>query len=310
MLIIPIAKLAYYKRERIAILETIHLGPAAWDPCQPLYFAVMGDTGSGLPAQQRVADQLVRWHERHAFQFIALLGDNIYPNGDALKYGEKKFSSLYRPLINQEVPFMCLLGNHDISGPLGVGYPTFWMSNQKEHMRFFKMPAPYYDFTCGPAHFFMLNTNRIKATERLWLSEQLNRSSAPWKIVAGHHPVFSSGFHGSTRRLKRKLKPILEKHNVPLYLSAHEHDYERFSEINGVTYIVSGGGGADLRWFRSPLPNSLVRESQHHFLACELIGDRLKVTVVNDQGEIIDAWDLSAPQAEALVSEEQCRLPV
>lgn len=266
----------------------------------------MGDAGSGLPAQQRVAEQLIRQHERQPFHFIVLLGDNIYPNGDALKYGEKKFTSLYRPLINQGVAFLCLLGNHDISGPLGVGYPTFWMSNQKENMRFFHMPAPFYDFTCGPAHFFMLNTNRLKAQQRLWLSERLHHSPQPWKIVAGHHPVFSSGFHGSTRRLKHKLKPILEKYGVPLYLSAHEHDYERFSEINGVTYVISGGGGADLRWFRSPLPNSLVRESQHHFIDCAFWADQLMMNVINDRGDMIDAFTLHLPTSVPLPDESYC----
>lgn len=239
-----------------------------------------------------------------------LLGDNIYPNGDAMKYGEKKFTALYKPLLNQGVPFMCLLGNHDICGPLGVGYPTFWLSNQKENMRFFKMPAPYYDFTCGPAHVFMLNTNRLRSQERVWLSERLTHSNAPWKIVAGHHPVLSSGFHGSTRRLKHKLKPILEKHHVPLYLSAHEHDYERFAEINGVSYIISGGGGADLRGFRAPLPQSLVRESQHHFLACELLADQLKITAINDRGIAIDSCLLTTPSAKGLAPPEACGLQI
>lgn len=254
----------------------------------------MGDAGSGLAAQKRVAEQLIRWNEQHPLQFIMLLGDNIYPNGDALKYGEKKFTAFYKPLLNQGTEFMSLLGNHDISGPLGVGFPTLWMSNQKENMRFFKMPAPYYDFTCGNAHFFMLNTNRLKSSQRLWLSERLTQSSALWKFVAGHHPVFSSGFHGSTRRLMRKLKPILEKHHVPLYLSAHEHNYERFSPINGTAYLISGGGGADLRNFRSALAHSLIRKSEHHFLACELQAEQLRITVINDYGEIIDTCTIGA----------------
>jgi hypothetical protein len=293
---LPISEL-----EGIAIPEVHHFQGSLPVLESGASFVALGDSGSGLPAQHRIAEQLMSRYKQHPFNLVLLLGDNIYPNGDTIKYGEKRFTTLYKPLIEQGVQFLPVLGNHDISGPLGVGYPTFWMSNQREHMRFFKMPAAFYDFTFGPIHFFMLNTNRFKSTQRLWLNEQLKASSHQYKIVCGHHPVFSSGFHGCNARLRRKLKPMMEKHGVSLYLSAHEHDFERLEAMGGVTYIVSGGGGANLRGFRKPLPQSLVRRSEHHFLACTLKSDHLQIEAINDQGEQIDCLELLLPQAQPVL---------
>ena len=289
--------------EGSAILETVHFKGHLSTYRPEVRFIAFGDMGSGLPAQYRVAEQMFAHYQENPFQWVLLLGDNIYPNGDTLKYGEKKFTALYQPLIEQGVKFLPVLGNHDISGPLGVGYPTFWMSNQREQMRFFKMPAAFYDFTLGPIHFFMLNTNRFKSTQKLWLNEQLKASQSPYKIVCGHHPVFSSGFHGCNSRLRRKLKPLMEKHGVLLYLSAHEHDYERLKPIEGVTYIVSGGGGADLRGFRKPLTDSLVRHSAHHFLACTLNSEHLLIETINDQGQEIDRVEVALPQESRVTVE-------
>lgn len=263
-----------------------------------LRFVAMGDGGSGLPAQKRIAEQLIRLHEQDPYDLILLLGDNIYPNGDALKYGESRFTALYKPLLERGVIFRPVLGNHDIAGPLGVGYPTFWRSNRKENMRFFQMPAPYYEFLFGPLHFFMLDTNRFRQAQRHWLQTALSASSAELKIVCGHHPVLSSGFHGSTPKLKRKLKPMLEKHAAPLYLSAHEHDYERFSPIQGIHYIVSGGGGADLRDFREIRHGSLVRRSTHHFLSFEWKAGRLSGYTLDDRGVIFDRFEIETAEAE------------
>jgi hypothetical protein len=270
------------------IPETTHL-----ETDGEIRFIALGDAGSGLPAQQRIADRLVEYHDRSPYRLVLLLGDNIYPNGDTIKYGEKRFTTLYKPLLQRGVIFKAVLGNHDISGPLGVGYPTFWMSNRDENMRFFNMPYTFYDFTYGPIHFFMLDTNKFKSMQRLWLSERLTQSDRPWKIVCGHHPVLSSGFHGCTPRLRRHLKPMLEKHGAALYLSAHEHDYERFKAVHGVHYIVSGGGGADLRKFRHPLPESLVRYSQHHFLAGVVNEHAASLEVINDRGIPIDQTELA-----------------
>lgn len=57
-------------------------------------------------------------------------------------------------------------------------------------------------------------------SQQSWLSQleeleaHLARSEADWKLVIGHHPVHSSGHHGSTPELLHTLDPVLRRHGV------------------------------------------------------------------------------------------------
>lgn len=60
-----------------------------------------------------------------------------------------------------------------------------------------------------------------------WLREQLERSDATWKIVAGHHPLWSSsgGKFQQAQALRRLLLPVLCAH-ADLYVAGHDHTLE------------------------------------------------------------------------------------
>jgi len=80
-------------------------------------------------------------------------------------------------------------------------------------------------------------------------------------FVAGHWPAYSSGAHGVADHdewgeVRDHLQPLFETYGVDIYWCGHDHHYER-AEVNGVTYIVTGGGGApaDLSDF---LPEELI----------------------------------------------------
>lgn len=245
------------------------------------HFVAVGDTGSGLSGQKQVAAQMIRRYKEDPYCFVLMLGDNIYPNGDVKRDGERKFKQPYKPLLDAGVKFMAVLGNHDWVG-----------QHQKESMAFFKMPAPYYDFVVGNIHFFALETTYWNKAQQDWLKRQLSRSTSPFKIVFAHHPIFSSGLHGNSTTLIKGLKPVLETYHVNLYLAGHDHEYERFAPVNGITYIISGGGGAVLRRFGKVQPGSLVRLKTHHFLDLHQSGNKLSVQVRDASGTVIDTIEL------------------
>jgi tartrate-resistant acid phosphatase type 5 len=64
-----------------------------------------------------------------------------------------------------------------------------------------------------------------------WLEESLAASPARWKIVAGHHPLWSSA--GSkfqqARMMRRLILPALCRH-ADLYLAGHEHTLELYTD--------------------------------------------------------------------------------
>lgn len=258
-------------------------------PENTLRFVVLGDSGSGSSQQYKLARQLVNLYEKEPFGLVVMLGDNIYPNGNVKKYGYERFTKPYKPLLASGVKFRPALGNHDVLGRY-----------DKDNMAFFNMPGPYYDYTYGDIHFFVLNTVDFDQTQQKWLRKRLAASNSPWKIVYGHHPVYSSGYHGSSSNLIRDLKPLLEIYRVNLYLSGHDHSYERIEPRGGVHYIVSGGGGAGLYGFLKPLKSSLVRQSVHHFLFFQLHKNTLYLQAVDINGNVIDTAIIKPQPATSL----------
>ena len=67
------------------------------------------------------------------------------------------------------------------------------------------------------------------AQQRSWLEAALAASTADWKVVVGHYPVFSVSGHGPTPRLLKELAPLLEEHKVALYFNGHDHSAQHIS---------------------------------------------------------------------------------
>ena len=75
-------------------------------------FAVIGDMGTGLKPQYETARQMKTWHEKFPFEFVLMLGDNLYGHQRPEDF-KKKFEEPYQPLLNAGVKFYATLGNHD-----------------------------------------------------------------------------------------------------------------------------------------------------------------------------------------------------
>jgi 3',5'-cyclic AMP phosphodiesterase CpdA len=100
-----------------------------------------------------------------------------------------------------------------------------------------------------------------------WLRDDLAASSVRCTIALLHQPRFSSGQHGNDDGV-RPLWDALYAAGADLVLDGHDHDYERFApqdpdgrsdDARGITEIVVGVGGAELRAFKEARPNSVVR---------------------------------------------------
>ncbi len=204
-----------------------------------LRFLAVADTGSGDANQRAVGQQMGLVHQRRPVDLVVMGGDNIYPSGD-LALVESTFQRPYRELLQAAVPFHAVLGNHDIrtaNGVRQVAYKPFGMGGR------------FYALRRGLVDFFLLDTNGNADWQRQisWLRTSLAQSRAPWKVVVGHHPIYSSGFYGNDPHLGAKLTTLMRRHGVQLYINGHEHNYERSKPIDGITYLVVGGGGASLR---------------------------------------------------------------
>jgi len=243
-----------------------------------LRFVSVADTGTGAKGQYAVAEAMTRYHGQNPFDLVLLAGDNIYTNGEFEKIGEV-FERPYQALLKQGVKFHACLGNHDIrtrNGDLQVRYPGF------------NMQGRYYTFRRDRVQFFALDTN-FNANWKVqlaWLETELSRSDAPWKVVYGHHQIYSSGAYGINRTFIPLLTPLFKKYGVQLWINGHDHHYERSQPINGTTYLICGGGAGTRPVGKSGW--TAYSASRLSFAALEVYADRMVISGIGTDHQIFD----------------------
>ena len=241
-------------------------------------FAVIGDTGSGTEKQRDVGNMMVKYRALFPFEFVLMMGDNLY-GGEAPQDFEKKFSEPYKVLLDNKVKFYATLGNHDL--PLQVNYENFNM-NGKE----------YYRFKKGNVAFYSLNSNYMDKKQVKWLEDELAKDTSEWKICFFHHPPYSSAKkHGSDDQLREVVEPIFLKYGVNVVLTGHDHVYERIRPQKGIYYFVSGAGGK-LRSGDVSETSQLTEKSYDrdlHFMLFEVAGDQMYFQAISRTGETIDS---------------------
>ena len=242
---------------------------------QAIRVLAFGDFGNGSKEQKQVAAAMLQFHRQTPFDFAITLGDNFYSYGMESTTDPRWktwWDALYDPL---GIRFYATLGNHDW-GFADSPAAEILYSQQSPSWR---MPAPYYTFSAGPAQFFALDTNEISEAQLLWLKDGLANSNARWKLVYGHHPIYSAGAHQDNPGLIRRLLPVL-KGRADVFLAGHDHDLQHLKAEEGVHFFVAGGGGAGLRPLK-PDPRSLFAKDAHAFAVVEANGKQLKVRFID-----------------------------
>jgi len=251
-------------------------------------FAAFGDNGTGGQEQYDVAQQMVRQRVMFPFDFVLMLGDNIYGSDTAADF-RRKFEDPYKPMLDAGVKFYASLGNHD--NPNQRLYKPFNMDGKR-----------YYSFRKENVEFFALDSTYMDPVQLAWVEKQLSASTAEWKICYFHHPLYSDGkFHGPDRDLRARLEPILTKAGVSVVLSGHEHFYERLKPQQGIYHFIIGNGG-QLR-YRDLKPSQDIAkgfDTDRGFALFEVAGDELYFQALSRTGEIMDSGMIqraAAPKA-------------
>ncbi len=270
-----------------AFRDKNHPQSVAADPKSKLLlrFAAIADTGSSTANQYAVGRAMTSYHQKNPFNLVLMVGDNIYNNGEIAKIKEA-FETPYADLLKQGVKFYAALGNHDVrtaNGDREVEYPQFNMGGQH-----------YYTHEHEGVKFFVLETSSIvdpastdRAQQLAWLDRELAASKARWNIVYGHHNIYSAGVYKVDATMRRDITPILKKHQVKLWINGHDHNYQRSKPIDGTTYLVCGGGGANLYPVK-PQSWTAFAQSIHSFGIVEVYQDQIILTGIDSKGEIID----------------------
>jgi hypothetical protein len=176
-------------------------------------------------------------------------------------------------------------------------YPVLGNHEQysKSYFAYFSLPGHerWYSFDNGPVHFIGLDSNlrnAFRLVQLVWLVHDLRTNSQPFTIVFFHHPLYSSGNHGNATLLRMIWKPIFEHFGVDIVFNGHDHDYER-SVVNGITYIVTGGGGAPLydvghsSW-------TVYSEKTYHYCLLSVNAELLTLQAIKPDGTVFDSFTI------------------
>ncbi len=227
-------------------------------------FIAMGDWGRGGSDHQRdVAVQMGRAMQGLDGGFVLAVGDNFYESGVASADDPQwrtSFEDVYtHPALQR--PWFVALGNHDYkSNPQAEVDYTARSTRWRMPRRYYRV-APEEHGMAG-IDLFVIDTSplvhkyREKVEARIaanvagqdpaaqlgWLDKALTASTAPIKLVAGHHTLRSGGSsHGDTPELVEQLLPILQRRGVLAYINGHDHDMQHIRR-DGLDYICCGSG--------------------------------------------------------------------
>lgn len=240
-------------------------------------FAVIGDNGTGQPDEYQVGREMAQYHQIFPFDFVIMLGDNIYGGHNPEDF-VRKFEAPYKPLLDDGVKFYASLGNHD--KPLERFYKLYNMNGQN-----------YYSFKKGGVRFFALDSNYMNPRQLDWLQQQLRSATEKWKICYFHHPLYSDArYHGSDLDLRAQLAPLFKKYGVNVVFSGHDHVYERIKPQNGIYYFVEGNSG-QLRYHNlrpSPADMAAGFDTDQAFMIVEIAGDDMYFQTIARTGNVVD----------------------
>ena len=244
-------------------------------------FAIIGDNGNASRPQYEVAKQMERFRQKVHFDFVLMLGDNLYGRKSPADY-RSKFEAPYKDLLDAGVKFYASLGNHD--DPNERFYKPFNMNGQR-----------YYTFRKGDAAFFALDSTYMDSAQLEWLDKELAKvNNTQWKLCYFHHPLYSDARHGPDLDLRARIEPIFKKNGVNVVLSGHEHVYERIVPQQGIAYFVLGNSG-ELRYHdlvKSPIMAKGF-DTDRSFGMWEVNKDGLSFQIVSRTGETVDSGTIS-----------------
>jgi len=244
-------------------------------------FAVIGDNGTGEREQYEIGEQLAKIQTTFPFDFVIMLGDNLYGSQNPRDF-VKKFEDPYKALLARDVKFYAALGNHD--NQENRFYKPWNMNGER-----------FYTFKKDRVRFFVLDTDYLDQPQRQWIERQLRESTDDWKIAYFHHPLYSSAAaHGSQTDLKLILEPLFVKYGVNAVFTGHDHVYERIKPQQGIYYFVEGSSGklrpGDLR--KTAL-TEVGNDRDQAFMIVEVDDNELHFQAITRTGKTIDSGTLA-----------------
>ena len=305
--------MTFIKKNFLYCLFPLTMGACKHDstpsnPLKELSFLVVGDWGrNGTQNQQEIANQMNRTALKENTQFVISTGDNFYELGVKSitdSQWETSFEKVYSG-VGLQKDWLVALGNHDYQGN-----PQAQIDYSNKSPRW-KMPSRYFtvvkaidemtsirlvfidsnpfvkEYLQNPRAYSDI-ANQDTKKQLVWLDSVLTNAKEKWKIVIGHHPIYSAGFgHGNQDELISQIKPILEKNHVQMYFCGHSHSSQYLKRSDSsVDYVVAGAGSSTVELVKQE-SSVLFGTITPSFTLISVSNNLLKTTFVDSTGQVL-----------------------
>lgn len=263
-------------RLRLVAALAVALSVGFAGPALGVRFAVKGDWGSGTISQAAVTTRMCQEYQKARFAFVLTTGDNFYPSGTA---GPATFNTPEKCLIDLGVRYRAAWGNHDLGG--------------RSTATTLASPSRWNTFLAGPARLVVLDANQPTNPRQLaFLRRVLAAERVRPVIVAYHQPTRTAGLHEPQLVQQRLWEPLFVRYKVRLVLQGHNHGYEHI-QYKTVTYVTTGGGGANLYPCSRKAAGLVLCKAAYHFLLVEVTPTKIGVRAIAPTGALIDRFRIS-----------------
>lgn len=233
---------------------------------EPFRLVMLGDTRKGYLGEAQLLEAGEDDDHRAVSRAAKNRAPDVYLNsGDFGFAGQDEddvinFFKQEKELLSNSV-FYPVYGNHDFAWFFGLSDASLGTGNTLFDS-YFMVPQngdfDYYSFNYSNVHFLVINSNGCNSSGTCPstfapgtaqynfivsdLQAAVANPSVKYTVVSHHHPaVGAGGVDGDFNALF----PLYETYGVDLVVTGHVHNYERAIR-NGITYVVTGGGGSPL----------------------------------------------------------------
>jgi len=265
-------------------------------PGTTAHLAGAGDIATGGGQNDTLTGNLIKQlRVEHPDLRVFTAGDNAYQDGTLAQ-----FNNYYHPVwgsfkdITSPTP-----GNHDWHTSGAKGYRDYFgtVTNLRS------VNPTWYAYNLGAWRVYALDSESSMGTTSAqyeFVQRDLMANSRPCMLAYWHHPVISSGMHGNAANA-RPMFELMDKpeHDVDLVVNGHDHNYERFGNINanlepdpaGIREIVVGTGGANTRDIGTQTGSEKGFTGTHGVLHLTLEETRYTGEFIATSGSILDSFD-------------------
>jgi hypothetical protein len=248
----------------------------------PFSFSVYGDNRTQPPMHRLVVNGMAA----DSPDLVLNVGDVVESGWSFWQYDQQFFDQTGD--LMKTTPFYVSIGNHEDESIFF--YQLFSFPGNER----------WYSFDYGNSRFIALNSMwpyTQGTNQYTWFEAELQRAQADqveWLFVYCHHPAYSEGTggDGGTVDMRTSIMPLMEAYGVDVWFAGHIHDYER-GELNGVTHVLTGGGGGPLNGWSQDFAHITVWEARYHFVNVQVNGTTATFFAKDPDGTVFDTFTLT-----------------